>query len=142
MSRRALGFLLLVIALAGAVVAVTVLVGPASRVRAPSVRELAPEARTAADLARAACVRLGLAAQVIRADGAAETVRTELAAARTLAAAAVRREARFASLSGGIAALDEAVRHDDADAAGVGLRVALEQCEADATQSAENSTTS
>lgn len=99
-----------------------------ARVSAGPVTSLAPEARTPADLARAACVRVRLAAQGISADSAAETVRTQLAAARALAAEAVRGDGGWAPLSGGVAALDEAVRRDDGPAAEVGLRVALEEC--------------
>lgn len=98
------------------------------RVTSPPVASLAPEARTPEEFARAACVRLRLVAQGIRADSSAETVRTELAAARALAAEAVRGDGRYAGLSGGVAALDEAVRRDRPDAAGVGLRIALAEC--------------
>jgi hypothetical protein len=121
-----------VVVLAVAVAGVVALAAGSSsdrpRVPAPPIASLAPQARTAPDLAAAACVRLRLAAQGIRAGGAADTVRHELAAARALAAEAVRRDGSFAALSGGVAALDEAVRRDDGPAAAVGLRVALEEC--------------
>jgi len=100
-----------------------------SRVSSPPVASLAPDAHTPEDFARAACVRLRLGAQGIRADSSAETVRTELAAARALAAEAVRGDGRYAGLSGGVAALDEAVRRDQPDSAGVGLRIALAECD-------------
>ena len=100
-----------------------------ARVAGPALASLAPAGADADDLARAACVRLRLAAQAIRADSPAERVRTELAAARVLAAEAVREDGTFAPLSGGVAALDEAVRRDDGAAAAVGLRVALDQCD-------------
>ena len=101
---------------------------PTVRVPAPPLASLAPQARTADELARAACVRVALAAQGIRAGGSAQTVRRELSAARALAAEAVRRDGRFAALSGGIAALDEAVRRDAGPDAAVGVRVALAEC--------------
>ena len=132
MSRRTLGVLILTgTLLAGLLIAVFWLrsPGPPSRVRAPSVRELAPDARTAADLAEAACIRVDLVTQGIQANATAETVRQELAAARALAAAAMQRDARFVALSGGISALDEAVRRDEPDAAALGLQVAAERCE-------------
>jgi hypothetical protein len=121
---------LLVVAVVLAAVAALVARSPSERPRltAPPIASLAPQARTAPDLAAAACVRLRLAAQGIRAGGAADTVRRELAAARALAAEAVRRDGSFAALSGGVAALDEAVRRDDGPTAVVGLRVALEEC--------------
>ena len=113
----------------GAVLWLTTLFGPPPRVVAPSGEELAPTARTAGDFAQAACVHLRLAGQAVQADAAAETVRRELAAGRVLAAEAFRRDPRFAGLSGGAAALDEAVRNDDADATAVGMRVVLKECE-------------
>ena len=99
-----------------------------ARVTAPAVASLAPDARTSDDFAQAACVRLRLAAQGITAGGAADAVRTELAAARALAAEALRQDGRYAPLSGGLAALDEALRRDDPGAASAGLRVALDAC--------------
>lgn len=118
-----------VLAGAGAVLWFTMLMGPAPRVTAPSLEELAPNARSAADFARLSCGRARLANQSIQADAAAATVRTELASARALAAEALRRDGRFAALSGGVATLDEAVRQDDGDAASMALRVVLEECE-------------
>lgn len=100
-----------------------------SRVVADPVASLAPEASGPQDFAEAACVRLRLAVQGISADSAAETVRRELAAARVLAAEALRGDGRYASLSGGIAALDEAVRRDDASGAATGMRVARAACQ-------------
>ena len=94
----------------------------------PPLASLAPGASTAEDYAEAACVRLRLAAQGVAADSAASVVRRELAAARALAAAALRRDGRWAGLSGGIAALDEAVGADDGAAAGPALQVALREC--------------
>ena len=99
------------------------------RVAAPPVASLAPEARTAEDFAQAACTRLQLAVQGISAGSAAQTVRTELAAARALAAEALREDGSYAALSGGLAALDEAVRRDDAAGAATGVRVARQACE-------------
>ena len=99
-----------------------------ARVSAPPVASLAPDADTPVDLARAACVRVDLAAQAVRADNPAESVRRELAAARVLAAEAFRQEPGFAALSGAVAALDEAVRRD-APEAGPALRVARTECE-------------
>ena len=131
MSRGAAGWALLVVVLAGAVVGAISYFSPAApeRVSAPPIDELAPEARDAFELADAACVRVGLATQAIRADGSADTVRRELAAARRLAAAALRRDPRFTALSGGLAALDEAVRRDEARDADVALKVALRECD-------------
>lgn len=100
----------------------------APRVPPPAMASLAPQARTADDFARAACVRLSLAVQGISADSAAETVRRELAAARALAAEALRRDGTYAELSGGVAALDDAVRRDDAEAAATAVRVARQAC--------------
>ena len=97
-------------------------------VEAPPLASLAPDARTGADYAEAACVRLRLVAQGVAADSAATVVRQELAAARVLAAAALRRDGQWAGLSGGIAALDEAVAADDGAAAGPALQVALREC--------------
>ena len=99
-----------------------------TRVPAPALASLAPPDARADDLARGACVRVRLAAQAIRADSPAERVRTELAAARVLAAEAVRQDGAYAALSGGVAALDEAVRRDEPAAAAVGLQVVLDQC--------------
>lgn len=109
----------------------TTLFGPPPRVSAPPLDELAPNARTAADFAQLSCVHVRLAGQSIQADSAAATVRTELASARVLAAEALRRDGRFAALSGGVASLDEAVRHDDGEAAAVALAVVLNRCEDD-----------
>ena len=103
--------------------------GTPARVAAPPVSSLAPDARTPDDFARAACVQVRLAAQGVTAGSAAQGVRSQLAAARALAAEAVRGDGRWTALSGGVAALDEAVRRDDGEAAAVGLRVALEECE-------------
>ena len=100
-----------------------------TRVVADPVASLAPDAESPADFAQAACVRLRLAVQGISADSTAETVRRELAAARVLAAEALRGDGRYAPLSGGIAALDEAVRRDDAAAAATGVRVAAAACQ-------------
>ena len=132
MSRGALGWTLLVIALAVAVVGALAYLSPATpqRVTSPPARELAPEARDAHELAEAACLRVNLATQAIRANASAETVREELAAARSLAAAALRRDARFTALSGGVSALDEAVRRDEPRDAEVALKVTLRECEA------------
>lgn len=99
------------------------------RVTAPPVASLAPGASSSEDLARASCVQLRLAAQGIQAGSAAQDVRTQLAAARSLAGQAFRSDGRWAALSGGVAALDEAVRRDEGAAAAAGLRVALEQCD-------------
>lgn len=101
-----------------------------ARVAAPALSSLAPGASTAEDFARASCVRLRLVTQGISADSAADTVRRELASARVLAAEALQRDARWASLSGGVAALDEAVRADDGAAAAAVLPVAVAECEA------------
>lgn len=112
------------------VVLLLALVGCSSSgdVVAPPLSSLAPAATTAADYAEAACVRLRLVSQGVAADSAASVVRGELAAARVLAAAALRRDGRWAGLSGGIAALDEAVSADDGAAAGPALQVALAEC--------------
>ena len=112
------------------VVGIALLQGPdaPARVPAPPVASLAPGAESAEDFARAACVRLSLAAQGISADSSAETVRRELAAARVLAAEALRRDGSYAPLSGGIAALDEALQRDDGAAAGQAVSVALDAC--------------
>ena len=118
-----------VLAGAGAVLWLTTLFGPPPRVAAPRLEELAPQARNASDFAELSCVHVRLANQSIQADAAATTVRTELASARALAAEALRRDGRFAALSGGVASLDEAVRHDDGEAAGVALAVVSEQCD-------------
>lgn len=129
MSRRALAVLLAGLLLGAGLG--WLLLGESdepARVVAPPPASLAPGATDAEDFARAACVRLRLAAQGIAADSAAETVRRELAAARALAAEALQRDARWAALSGGIAGLDEAVRVDDGSSAAAGLRVALEHC--------------
>lgn len=96
----------------------------------PPLASLAPGASSAEDFADAACVRLRLVAQGVAADSAASVVRQELAAARVLAAAALRRDGRWAGLSGGIAALDEAVSADDGAVAGPALQVALRECAA------------
>lgn len=99
-----------------------------ARVASPPVASLAPAARSAEDFAAAACVRLRLAAQSISANSSAERVRAELAAARRLAGEALRLDGSHAPLSGGVAALDEAVRRDDGPRAAEGLRVALAAC--------------
>jgi len=100
-----------------------------ARVSAPAAASLAPNARTPEDFARAACVQVRLAAQGIQAGSAARGVRAQLASARALAAQAVREDGRWAALSGGVAALDEAVRRDEGAAAATGLSVALQQCD-------------
>ena len=135
MNRGALGWTLLVVVLAAAVVGALAYLRPAvpERVTSPPARDLAPEARDAHGLAEAACVRVDLATQAIRADSSAETVRNELAAARSLASAALRRDARFTALSGGVSALDEAVRRDEPRDAEVALNVVLQECKAVAT---------
>lgn len=129
---------MLVVLVAGALVAAGLLAAglallrpdsTPARVTAPPVASLAPDASSPEDLARAACVQLRLAAQGIQAGGAAQDVRTQLASARALAAQAVRGDGRWAALSGGVAALDEAVRRDSGSAAAAGLRVSLEQCD-------------
>lgn len=134
MSGRAAAALLvglvLVLALAGTGAALLRGEDVPPRVVAPPLASLAPDARSADELARAACVRLRLAAQGIRAGAAADAVRRELAGARALSAAALRGDARYAPLSGGIAALDEAVRRNDPVAATEGLRTALASCDA------------
>lgn len=128
--RLRLGLILLaVLVAAGGVFWLTTLFGPPPRVQSPPLTELAPEARTAEDFADLACVHVRLAGQGVQAGAPAATVREELAAARTLAAEGLRRDTRFASLSGGVAALDEAVRNDDAPAARLGLQVAREECD-------------
>jgi hypothetical protein len=81
-----------------------------------------------AESATAACTRLRLVEQGIRANSATATVRANLAEARDLATRAARQDARWVALSGGIAALDEALRRDDPAAAEIGLRVAREAC--------------
>lgn len=98
------------------------------RVRAAPVASLAPDAQVPAEFAQAACVRVRLAAQGIAAGSAADVVRSQLAAARALAAEALRGDGAYAALSGGLAVLDEAVRRDDPAAADVGLRTVLEAC--------------
>ncbi len=113
---------------AAAVLVLIAFLGPPARVSPPPVDALAPHARTSVDFARLSCVHVRLAAQSIRADAAATTVRSELASARLLAAEALRRDGRFAALSGGVASLDEAVRTDDPNAVRVALSVVLEQC--------------
>jgi len=129
--RTVAALLLGAVTVAGPVIGAVLLLGSgqeaAPRVPAPPVASLAPGARSADDFARAACVRLRLAAQAVQADAAAATVRTELAAARALAAAALRRDGRYAALSGAVAALDEAVRADEGATAAGGLRVALRE---------------
>lgn len=134
MSGRVLAFLLLGgLLVAGLLVAAFALLrteAAPSRVVAPAASSLAPAASTPDELARASCVQLRLATQGIQAGSAAEGVRTQLAAARVLAAEAVRGDGRWAALSGGVAALDEAVRRDEGSTAVAGLRVALQQCDA------------
>ena len=118
-----------VVAATGAVLWLTMVFGPSPRVAPPDLQELAPRARSAADFARLSCVHVGLANQAIQADAAARTVRIELAAARVLASEALRRDGRYAALSGGVAAVDESIRNDDGDAAAIALPVVVEQCE-------------
>lgn len=119
-----------VLTAAGGVLWLTTLFAPPPRVEAPPITELAPQAKSAADFAELACVHLRLANQGVQADASAGTVREELAAARALAAEALKQDARFTGLSGGISALDEAVRNNDAPATRVGMKVALKECEA------------
>jgi hypothetical protein len=125
--RRVLIFLG-VVAASGGVAFLTTFFGSPPRVEPPAISELAPDAHTADEFARLACVHVRLAGQGVQADAAAETVREELASARALATEALVRDPRFAGLSGGLAALDEAVRNDDAPAARIGLQVALNEC--------------
>lgn len=121
---------LLVAGLVAAGAALVVGARTPDRVTAPPVESLAPGASGADDFARAACVRVQLATQGIAADSSAETVRGELSAARMLAAEALRRDSAFAALSGGVAALDEAVRRDDPAAAATAVRVTRDACTA------------
>lgn len=134
MSRRPLLVvtlgLLLVAGLLTAGIALLRPDAPAQRVAAPPAASLAPDARTPEDLARAACVQVRLAAQGIQAGRPAQEVRVQLAAGRSLAARALRGDGRWAALSGGVAALDEAVRRDEGAPAATGLRVALAECAA------------
>ena len=101
---------------------------PEPWVELQTAEQLAPLARTPTELARASCVRLRLAAQGVQADSAATVVQAELAAARVLAAAAVRADGRWAALSGGLGTLELALKADDAEAARVGLETALGAC--------------
>ncbi len=134
MRRRVAVGAVLVAGLAACVVAVVVATSADPPVASPTpvetrtAAQLAPAARTPVDFARASCVRLRLAAQGVQADSSAEVVRVELAAARVLAAAALSGDGRWAALSGGVAALDEAVTRDDATAAALGLQSALAAC--------------
>ena len=97
-------------------------------VSAAPVTVLAPGATSGADLAAAACVRLRLARQGVVANASAQSVQQELAEARELATEAARRDPTYVALSGGVAALDEAVRRDAGADAALGLRVALANC--------------
>lgn len=132
MSARVVAVLVLgVLLVAGLLVAGVALLRPDTappRVAAAPVASLAPDASSPEDLARASCVQVRLAAQGIQATGSAQDVRTQLASARALAAEAVRGDGRWAALSGGVAALDEAVRRDEGAPAAAGLRVALAEC--------------
>lgn len=94
----------------------------------PSASQLAPGATTAKDFAAAACLRLRFVEQGVRANSSADAVRRSLAEARVLAAEASVRDQVWVPLSGGVAALDEAVRRDDPEAAGIGLRSARAAC--------------
>ena len=93
-----------------------------------SVASLAPGAVSGEELAAAACIRLRLAQQGILANSSADTVRGELAEARVLAAAAVTKDSAFTALSGGAAALDEALRRDAPGAASLAVRVVRASC--------------
>ena len=134
MTARVLAVLLLGGLLVVALVVAGVLLlresPPPSRVAVAPAASLAPGASSGEDFARASCVQLRLAAQGILAGGGARDVRTQLASARSLAASAVQEDGRWAPPSGGVAALDEAVRRDDGGAAAAGLRVALQECDA------------
>lgn len=103
--------------------------GPPPSVTAPPLASLAPGADTAEELASAACVQLRLAAQGVQASSPADVVRRQLAAARALAGEALRRDGSYAGLSGGAAALDEAVQRDEGATAAAGLTVVLAECE-------------
>jgi hypothetical protein len=94
----------------------------------PPAASLAPDAVSGEDFARAACVQLRLAEQGITADSPAATVRRELAEARELAGAAAARDPAYSALSGGAAALDDAVLRDDPSAADVAVRVVRANC--------------
>lgn len=82
----------------------------------------------ASRLAAESCVRLRLVQQGIVAGSAADTVRTELADARTLAAEAAGKDSAYVALSGGAAALDEALKRDDPGAAAIAVRVVRASC--------------
>lgn len=116
--------LLLVIVVLMAVGTVTALVVRDDTAAPPSGRPV----MTAQEYAGAACVRLRLVEQGVAANSAAATVRANLAEARSLAAEASRLDAAWVALSGGLAALDEAVSRNDGTAAATGLRVAREAC--------------
>lgn len=75
-----------------------------------------------------ACVRVELALKGIRADSAAGRVLEEVARARVLAQAAAGGDPRWVSLAGGVGALEQALRTDDAQAASVAVRVAQAEC--------------
>ena len=121
---------LLVAVLLLAVVATVVVVVRSTSDEPPgaSAAALAPSARTARDFAVAACVRVRLVEQGVQANSAAADVTRSLREARVLAAEAARRDPVWIGLSGGVAALDEAVRADDGTAASIGLRAARAMC--------------
>ena len=94
----------------------------------PAAAVLAPSAVSGADFAAVACADVRLVQQGITAQATADSVRRDLAGARVVAAEAARRDPRYQSLSGGVAALDEALRVDDGPAARLGMQVARANC--------------
>jgi hypothetical protein len=120
--------LLVVLALLAGVVAVGVLATRGGDRELPSAAELAPGATSAKDFAAASCLRLRFVEQGVRANSSADAVRRSLAEARVLAAEASVRDPLWVPLSGGVAALDEAVRRDDPRAADIGLQSARAAC--------------
>lgn len=99
-----------------------------SAVQVPPAASLASATVSGDELARAACVQLRAVQQGVAADSSSSTVRRELAEARQLAGAAAERNPAYSALSGGAAALDDAVTRDDPAAADVAIRVVQANC--------------
>ena len=121
------------IRLDGALLGVVLLTGCATQqehlpIAVPAAAVLAPSAVSGADFAAAACTGVRLVQQGITAGAAADSVRRDLAGARVVAAEAARRDPRYQSLSGGVAALDEALRVDDGPTARLAMLVARANC--------------
>ena len=108
--------------------ALALLTGDRQAPTAPTADEV-PVTAAPAELAEQACayVTQELPAQVAR-DAPAEEVLAGIDRTARLTRAAADRDAAYVPLASGVAALREALQHDDPDATDIALRVVVNQC--------------